>query len=156
VGPDARHERRYLCVRRSESPRHAEATTGGHAGNLPGKSLNAGLTSRTAITSPSSPTLPHARLNPRNSSTHYDAHEPRHRLGCGKLGKHSGRLRQAKLLGEKAKRPGGNSPTLPRGGFPDKVSRLGFDMPRWTATYDGTCQLPSTVTLLYFPLCPSP
>jgi hypothetical protein len=61
-----------------------------------------------------------------------------------------------KLLGEKAKRPGGNCPTRPRGGFPNKVSRLVFDTPRRTVTYDGTCQLPSTVTLLYFPLCPSP
>jgi hypothetical protein len=61
----------------------------------PGKSLNAGLTSRATITSPSSPSLPHARLNPRHSSTPYDAHEPRLRLGRGKLGKHSGRLRQA-------------------------------------------------------------
>jgi hypothetical protein len=61
----------------------------------PSKSLNAGLTSRAAITSPSSPALPHARLNPRHSSTLYDAHEPRLRLGRGKLGKHSDKLRQA-------------------------------------------------------------
>jgi hypothetical protein len=60
-----------------------------------GKSLNAGLTGCTAITSPSSPTLPHARLNPRHSSTLYDAHKPRLRLGRGKLGKYSGKLRQA-------------------------------------------------------------
>jgi hypothetical protein len=40
----------------------------------PSKSLNAGLTSCTTITSPSSPTLPHARLRPRHSSTLYDAH----------------------------------------------------------------------------------
>jgi hypothetical protein len=60
-----------------------------------GKSLNAGLTSRTTITSPSSPSLPHARLNQRHSSTLYDAHESRLRLGRDKLGKHSGRLRQA-------------------------------------------------------------
>jgi hypothetical protein len=94
VDPDARLERRYRCVRRSESPRQAETTADSQA-NCPGKSLNAGLTSRAAITSPSSPTLPHARLNPRHSSTLYDAHEPRLRLGRGKLGKHSGRLRQA-------------------------------------------------------------
>jgi hypothetical protein len=61
----------------------------------PGRSLNAGLTSRAAITSPSSPTLPHARLSPRHSSTLYDAHEPSLRLGRGKLSKHSERLRQA-------------------------------------------------------------
>jgi hypothetical protein len=59
----------------------------------PGKSLNASLTGCTAITSPSSPTLPHTRLNPRHSSTLYDAHKPRLRLGRGKLGKHSGKLR---------------------------------------------------------------
>jgi hypothetical protein len=51
----------------------------------PGKSLNAGLTSRATITSTSSPTLPHARLNPRQSSTLYDAHKPRLRLGRGEL-----------------------------------------------------------------------
>jgi hypothetical protein len=61
----------------------------------PGKSLNTGLTGCTAITSPSSPTLPHARLSPRHSSTLYDAHKPRLRLGRGKLGKYSGRLGQA-------------------------------------------------------------
>jgi hypothetical protein len=61
----------------------------------PSKSLNAGMTSRAAITSPSSPTLPHTRLNPRHSSTLYDAHKPRLRLGRGELGRHSGRLRQA-------------------------------------------------------------
>jgi hypothetical protein len=61
----------------------------------PSKSLNVGLTSCATITSPSSPTPPHERLNPRHLSTLYDAHEPRLRLGRGKLGKHSGRLRQA-------------------------------------------------------------
>jgi hypothetical protein len=60
-----------------------------------GRSLNAGLTGCTAITLPSSPTLSHARLSPRHSSTLYDAHKPRLRLGRGKLGKHSGRLRRA-------------------------------------------------------------
>jgi hypothetical protein len=63
---------------------------------------------------------------------------------------------KTKLLGEKAKRPRGNSSTWPCGGFPDKVSQLGFDAPRRTATHDETYQLPSIVTLLYFPLCPSP
>jgi hypothetical protein len=61
----------------------------------PGKSLNAGLTGCAAITSPSSPTLPHGRLSPRHSSTLYDAHKPKLRLGRGKLGKHSGILRRA-------------------------------------------------------------
>jgi hypothetical protein len=59
-----------------------------------GKSLNVGLTSRAAITSPSSPALPHTRLNPRHSSTLYDERGPRLRLGRGRLGKHSGRPRQ--------------------------------------------------------------
>jgi hypothetical protein len=61
----------------------------------PCQSLNAGLTSHATITSPSSPSLPHTRLNPRHSSTLYDVHKPRLRLGRGKLGKHSGRIRQA-------------------------------------------------------------
>jgi hypothetical protein len=122
----------------------------------PARALMQGLTSRAAITSPSSPTLPHARLNPRHSSTLYDAHEPRLRLKRGQLGKHSGRLRQAQTTRGEGKRPGGNSPTWPRDGFPDKASRLGFNTPWRTAKYDGTYQLPSTVTLLYFPLCPSP
>jgi hypothetical protein len=74
----------------------------------PGKSLNAGLTSCSTITSPSSPTLPHARLNPRHSSTLYNAHEPRLRLGRGKLGKHSGRLRQAQNYS-------GRRPSVPEG-----------------------------------------
>jgi hypothetical protein len=96
-----------------------------HAASL-GKILNAGMTGSAAVTSPSSPTLPHARLCPRHSSTLYDAHKHRARLGHGKLGKHSGRLRQAQTTREKAKRPGVNSPTRPRGGSPDKASRLGF------------------------------
>jgi hypothetical protein len=61
----------------------------------PDKSLNAGLTSHATITLPSPSTLPHATRNLRHLSTLYDAHEPRLRLGRGKLGKHSGRLRQA-------------------------------------------------------------
>jgi hypothetical protein len=60
----------------------------------PSKSLNVGLTSRAAITSALTSTLPHAKLSPRHSSTLYDAHEPRLRLGRGKLGKYSSRLRQ--------------------------------------------------------------
>jgi hypothetical protein len=88
----------------------------------PGKSLNAGLTSRAAITSPSPSTLPHARLNPRHSSTLYDAHEPRLRLGRGKLDKHSGRLRQAQTTwgeGRSSRREQSNPATrrLPRQGI---------------------------------------
>jgi hypothetical protein len=138
-----------LHVKRKQQLEAMQAT-------CPSNSLNAGLTSRATITSPSSPTLPHARLNPRHSSTLYDVHEPRLRLGRGKLGKHSGRLRQAQTTrgeGQASRREQSNKT---RGGFPDKASRLGFNAPRWTATYDGTCQLPSTVTLFYFPLCPSP
>jgi hypothetical protein len=67
----------------------------------PGKSLNAGLTGRAAVTSPSSPTLPHTRLHPRHSSTLYDAHKPILRLRRGKLGKHSSRIRQAQTTREK-------------------------------------------------------
>jgi hypothetical protein len=91
-----------------------------------GKSLNAGLTSRAANTSPSSPTLPHARLNPRHSSTLYDAHEPRLRLGRGKLGKHSGRLRQAQTTrgeGQASRKEQSNPATrrLPRQGFATRL-----------------------------------
>jgi hypothetical protein len=60
----------------------------------PGRSLNASLTSRATITSPSTPTVPHAKLSPRHSSTLYDARRPRLRLTRGKPGKYSGRLRQ--------------------------------------------------------------
>jgi hypothetical protein len=59
------------------------------------RSLNAGLTGYAAITSPSSLALPHAKLSPRHSSTLYDAREPRLRLGRGKLGMYSDRLREA-------------------------------------------------------------
>jgi hypothetical protein len=121
-----------------------------------GKSLNASLTSRTTITSPSSPALPHAKLNLRRSSTLYDTRGPRLRLGRGRLGKHSGRPRQTQTTREKVKRPGRNSPTRPRGGFPDKASQLSFNAPWRTAMCDGTYQLPSIVTHFYFPLCPSP
>jgi hypothetical protein len=92
----------------------------------PGKSLNARLTSRVAITSPSSPTLPHTRLNPRHSSTLYDAHEPRLRLGRGKLGKHSGRLRQAQTTrgeGQASRREQSNPATrrFPRQGITTRL-----------------------------------
>jgi hypothetical protein len=73
----------------------------------PGKSLNAGLTSRTTITSPSPSTLPHARLNPRHSSTLYDAHDPRLRLERGELGKHSGRLTSPNYSGRRPSVPEG-------------------------------------------------
>jgi hypothetical protein len=82
------HEGTNLQVTRKQQLAAMQAT-------CPGKSLNAGLTSRATITSPSPSTLPHTRLNLRHSSTLYDAHEPKLRLGRGKLGKHSGRLRHA-------------------------------------------------------------
>jgi hypothetical protein len=92
----------------------------------PGKSLNAGLTSRATITSPSSPALPHARLNQRHSSTLYDARGPRLRLGRGKLGKHSGRLRQAQTTqgeGQASRRKQSNPATrrLPRQGIATRL-----------------------------------
>jgi hypothetical protein len=60
----------------------------------PDKSLNLGLTGchPIAIISHSAT----RKLSPRHLSTLYDAHEPRLRLGRGKLGKYSGRLRQAR------------------------------------------------------------
>jgi hypothetical protein len=122
----------------------------------PRKSLNAGLTGCTTITSPSSLTLPHARLSPRHSSTLYDVHKSRLRLGCGRLGKYSGRLRQAQTTqgeGQASRRKQSNPAMrwLPRQG-----TATWLQCTRRTATYDGTCQLLSTVTLFYFPLCPSP
>jgi hypothetical protein len=92
----------------------------------PGKTLNAGLTSRAAITSPSSPTLPHARLSPRHSSTLYDARRPRLRLGRGKLGKHLGRQRQSRTTrgeGQASRRELFNSATrlLPRQGITTRL-----------------------------------
>jgi hypothetical protein len=61
----------------------------------PARALNANLTSRAAITSPSTSALPHAKPSPRHSSTLYDARGPRLRLTRGKTSKYSGRLRKA-------------------------------------------------------------
>jgi hypothetical protein len=60
----------------------------------PGRTLNASLTSRAIITSPSTSTVPHGKLSSRHSSTLYDAHRPRLRLMHGKSSEYSGRLRQ--------------------------------------------------------------
>jgi hypothetical protein len=60
----------------------------------PAGALNANLTSRATITSPSTSALPHAKLSPRHSSTLYDACGPRLRLTRGKTGEYSGKLRQ--------------------------------------------------------------
>jgi hypothetical protein len=122
----------------------------------PGKSLNVGLTSRVAITSPSSPTLPHARLNLRHSSTLYDAHEPRLRLGLGKLGKQSGRLRQAQTIrgeGQASRREQYNPATrqLPRQGIATWL--------QYTPTDSDVRQDVSAAkhcNSFVFPLCPSP
>jgi hypothetical protein len=60
----------------------------------PDKSLNAGLTSCAAITSPSPPTLPHVSSARGTQAPSTNVHEPRLRLGRGRQGKCSGRLRQ--------------------------------------------------------------
>jgi hypothetical protein len=62
----------------------------------PAGAVNANLTSRAAITSPSTSALPHAKLSTRHSSTLYDARGPRLRLTRGKTSEYSGRLRQTK------------------------------------------------------------
>jgi hypothetical protein len=56
------------------------------------KSLNAGLTGCTTITSPSSPTLPHAS-SARGTQAPFMTHKPRLRLGRGKLGEYSGKTK---------------------------------------------------------------
>jgi hypothetical protein len=56
--------------------------------------LNANLTSHATITSPSTSTLPHAKLSPRHSSTLYDVRGPRLRLTRGKTSKYSGKLKR--------------------------------------------------------------
>jgi hypothetical protein len=61
------HEGVNLHVMRKQQLAAMQAT-------CPGRGLNAGLTRCATITSPSPSTLPHARLNPRHSSTLYDAH----------------------------------------------------------------------------------
>jgi hypothetical protein len=47
-----------------------------------------------------------------------------------------------------------NSYDRPRGSSHDKASQLSFNAPQQTTTYDGTCQLPSTVSLLLPPCAP--
>jgi hypothetical protein len=121
----------------------------------PSKSLNAGLTGCTAIPSPLSPTLPHARLNPRHSSTLYDARRPRLRLGRGKLGKYSSRLRQAQTTrgeGQASQRKHSNLATRR---FPRQGITTRFQCTPTDGDGDGTCQLPSTVTL-FTPPCAHP
>jgi hypothetical protein len=122
----------------------------------PGKSLNAGLTSRATITSPPPSTLPHARLNLRHSTTLYDAREPRLRLGRGNLGKHSGRLRQAQTTrgeGQASRREQSDPATwrLPRQGIAAQLQ---------STPTDGNVRrdVPTAkhCNSFYSPLCPSP
>jgi hypothetical protein len=82
----------------------------------PDKSLNAGLTSCTAIIALSSPTLPHARLSTMHLRTLYDAHKPKFRHRRGKLGRYSGRPRQAQTTrgGGQASRSEQSSPATRR------------------------------------------
>jgi hypothetical protein len=96
----------------------------------PGRSLNASLTRRATITSPSTSTLPHAKLNPRHSSTLYNARRPRLRLTRGESSKYSGVLKQDQTTCEKAKCPGVHSPTpLPRAALPAAVADSGRNSP---------------------------
>jgi hypothetical protein len=60
----------------------------------PGRSLNASLTRHATITSPSTSTLPHAKLSLRHSSTLYNARRPRLRLTRGESSKYSGIQKQ--------------------------------------------------------------
>jgi hypothetical protein len=101
-----------LHLRLVREPRHtARARPPAHAGKristsyrdnnwrpcrrpTPAGALNANLTSRAAITSPSTSALPHAKLSSRHSSTLYYARGPRLRLTRGKTNGYSGRLRQ--------------------------------------------------------------
>jgi hypothetical protein len=66
----------------------------------PAGALNANLTSRAAITSPSTSALPHPKLSLRHSSILYDARGPRLRFTRGKTSKYSGRLRQTQTTRE--------------------------------------------------------
>jgi hypothetical protein len=104
---------RQVRLRLVRGPRHmARARPPTHAGKristscggdswrpcrrpAPAGALNANLSRRAAITSPSTSALPHAKLSPRHSSTLYDACRPRLRLTRGKASKYSGRLKQA-------------------------------------------------------------
>jgi hypothetical protein len=132
VGPGALLGRRYRCAGGANPHITWKQQLAAMQAIRPGKSLNAGLTSRAAITSPSSPTLPHARLNLRHSSTLYDARKPRLRLGCGKLGKHSDRLRQAQTTqgeGQASRKEQSNPATrrLPRQGIATRLHYIPTD-----------------------------
>jgi hypothetical protein len=93
----------------------------------PGRSLNASLTSRASITSPSTSTLPHAKLSPRHSSTLYDTRGSRLRLTHGKSSKYSGRPRQDQTTQGEGQVSRSEQPDRPRGSFPDMTSRPSFN-----------------------------
>jgi hypothetical protein len=94
---------------RARPPMHAAKRISTSCGNdcwwpcrrpAPAGALNANLTGRAAITSPSTSVLPHAKLSPRHSSTLYDARGPRLRLTRGKTSESSGRLKQTQTTRE--------------------------------------------------------
>jgi hypothetical protein len=143
------HEGANLHVTRRKQLAAMQAT-------CPGKSLNAGLTGRATVTSPSSPALPHTRLNPRHSSTLYDARGPRRRLRHGKIGKHLSRLRQAQTTrgeGQASRREQSNPATrrLPRQGI---ATRLQYILMDGDVRQD--MPVAKHCNSFYFPLCPSP
>jgi hypothetical protein len=94
---------------RARPPTHAGKRISTSCGNdswqpcrqpAPAGALNANLTGRAAITSPSTLVLPQAKLSPRHSSTLYDARGPRLRLTRGKTSENSGRLKQTQTTRE--------------------------------------------------------
>jgi hypothetical protein len=122
----------------------------------PGRSLNASLTSRATITSPSTSTLPHANLSPRHSSTLYDARGPRLRLTRGKSSKYSGRLRQDQTTrGEgqvsRSEQPDPATRWIPR---QDIKTKLQYSL----TDDDGRRDVPVVrhCSSFSFPSCPSP
>jgi hypothetical protein len=121
----------------------------------PAGALNADLTSRTAITSPSTSALPHAKLSPRHSSTLYNARGPRLRLTRGKTNENSSRLRQTQTTGER--------PSVPKGTVQPShaaASRQGIATRRRYAQTDGDVRrdvsAPNHCNSFVFPLVPLP
>jgi hypothetical protein len=101
VNPNTRLELRHRRAWRNESPRHASTTVGGPPRQEPKCWSDQLRDHHIAIISHSTA----HKLSPRHSSILYDAHKPRLRLGRGKLGKNSRRLRQAQTT-----RGGGHAP----------------------------------------------
>jgi hypothetical protein len=86
VGLDARRENRHQRAWRNDTPRHACTTVGGHAGSPPRQEPSCwsdGLRGHHIAIISHSATRKRGR---RHSSTLYDAHKPRLRLGRGGLG----------------------------------------------------------------------